>query len=41
MLLEAAGFTVKAVFGGFKGENFDLNHDRMLIFVQTLEREVE
>jgi len=41
MLLEAAGFTVKAVFGGFKGENFDLNHDRMLIFAQTLEREVE
>ncbi|MCE5252319.1 methyltransferase domain-containing protein [bacterium] len=39
MLLEAAGFRIKAVFGGFNGEQFDINHDRMLILAQTLEGE--
>lgn len=39
MLLEAAGFRIVSVFGGFDGENFDLNHDHMIILAQTLERE--
>lgn len=41
MLLEAAGFAVRAVFGGFGNESFDLDHDRMLILAQTLETEDE
>jgi len=41
MLLEAAGFIVRAVFGGFKSESFNLDHDRMLILAQTLETENE
>ena len=41
MLLEAAGFNVMAVFGGFNGEQFDWNHDRMLILSQVLEMEDE
>ncbi len=41
MLLEAAGFNVMAVFGGFHGEQFDWNHDRMLILSQVLEMEDE
>ncbi len=36
MLLEAAGFNIRDVFGGFNGEKFDLNHDRMLILSQVL-----
>lgn len=36
MLLEAAGFKVRAVFGGFDSEEFDWNHDRMLILSQVL-----
>jgi SAM-dependent methyltransferase len=39
MLLEAAGFSVRAVFGGFSGEEFDLYHDRMVILSQALPRE--
>lgn len=35
MLLEAAGFRVVSVFGGFSGEKFDLNHDRMLVLART------
>ena len=31
MLLEAAGLIVLDVFGGFGGEDFDINRDRMLI----------
>ena len=36
MLLEAAGFEVQAVFGGFSGETFDWSHDRMLILSQAI-----
>ncbi|MHB9031358.1 MAG: class I SAM-dependent methyltransferase [Candidatus Latescibacterota bacterium] len=39
MLLEAAGFMVRAVFGGFGGEDFELNRDRMVILSQALPRE--
>ena len=39
MLLEAAGFMVRAVFGGFGEENYDPEHDRMIILAQTLETE--
>jgi SAM-dependent methyltransferase len=39
MLLEAAGFMVKSVFGGFDGEEFDIHHDRMLILSQSLKME--
>lgn len=35
MLLEAAGFEVLDVFGGFEGEEFDLKHKRMLILSQV------
>ncbi|MFC1489835.1 class I SAM-dependent methyltransferase [Candidatus Latescibacterota bacterium] len=35
MLLEAAGLEVQAVFGGFSGEKYDWNHDRMLILSQA------
>ncbi len=35
MLLEAAGFMVRAVFGGFGGEPFDENHARMLVLSQS------
>ncbi len=41
MLLEASGLIVRAVFGGFGGENYDLNHDRMVILSQALRREEE
>ncbi len=41
MLLEAAGFRIVAVFGGFGGEAFELNRDRMLILSQSLELEDE
>ena len=41
MLLEAAGFRIVAVFGGFGGEDFELNRDRMLILSQSLELEDE
>lgn len=41
MLLEAAGFRVRAVFGGFRGEEFDLHRDRMIILSQALRREDE
>jgi len=41
MLLEAAGFAVKAAFGGFNGEEFDLHYDRMLILSQSLDLEEE
>jgi SAM-dependent methyltransferase len=41
VLLEAAGFSVRAVFGGFNGEEFDWDHDRMLILTQSTERENE
>jgi len=37
MLLEAAGFAVRAAFGGFGGETFDLNRSRMLILSQSVE----
>ncbi len=36
MLLEAAGFKVVAVFGGFGGETFDLSRDRMIILSQAV-----
>ena len=36
MLLEAAGFTILSVFGGFNGEDFDWFHDRMLILSQSI-----
>jgi len=39
MLLEAAGFRVVSVFGGFMGETFDLYHDRMLVLARTITRE--
>jgi len=39
MLLEAAGFFVIDVFGGFDCEEFDLNHDRMLILSQVIDME--
>jgi len=39
LLLEAAGFVVKAVFGGFSGEEFDMHHDRMLVLSQSLKTE--
>ena len=39
MLLEAAGFRVVSVFGGFSGETFDLNYDRMLVLARTVSRE--
>lgn len=39
MLLEAAGFAVRAVFGGFGGEEFDLSRDRMIILSQAVHRE--
>ena len=39
MLLEAAGFIIIDVFGGFGGEEFDLNHDRMLILSQVIDME--
>ena len=38
MLLEAAGMTVEAVYGGFEGEPYDLRHDRMLILARAMER---
>jgi SAM-dependent methyltransferase len=41
MLLEAAGFRVIAVFGGFGGEPYDPNRDRMLILSQSLMTEDE
>jgi SAM-dependent methyltransferase len=41
MLLSAAGFKIVAVFGGFCGETFDLNHDRMLILSRSPEMEDE
>lgn len=41
MLLEAAGFRVVAVFGGFGGEIFELNRDRMVILSQSLRTEDE
>jgi len=41
MLLEAAGLKVMAVFGGFDGEEFDWNHDRMLILSQVQKMEDE
>jgi SAM-dependent methyltransferase len=41
MLLEAAGFKVVAVFGGFGGEPFDTNRDRMLILSRSLRMEDE
>ena len=41
MLLEAAGFKVIAVFGGFGGEMFELNRDRMVILSQSLQMEDE
>ena len=39
MLLEAAGFIVIDVFGGFSGEEFDVHHDRMLILSQVIDME--
>jgi len=41
MLIESAGFNVRAVFGGFNIEQFDWNHDRILILSQVLEMEDE
>lgn len=41
MLLEAAGFCIRAVFGGFEGEEFDIHRDRMIILSQVLPREDE
>jgi SAM-dependent methyltransferase len=38
MLLEAAGMTVEAVYGGFEGEPYDVRHDRMLILARAMER---
>ena len=38
-LLEAAGMTIEAVFGGFEGEPYDLRHDRMLILARVMERQ--
>jgi SAM-dependent methyltransferase len=39
MMLEAAGFFVIDVFGGFNGEDFDWNHDRMLVLAQVQKTE--
>lgn len=39
MLLEAAGFAVVTVFGGFGGEPFGLSRDRMIILSQAVHRE--
>ncbi len=39
LLLEAAGFKVRAVFGGFGGEEFDLHSNHMLILSQAMRRE--
>ncbi len=39
MLLEAAGFIVIDVFGGFDGERFELNNNRMLILSQVIDME--
>ncbi|MFC1529001.1 class I SAM-dependent methyltransferase [Candidatus Latescibacterota bacterium] len=41
MLLEAAGFTIQSVFGGFKGEEFNWFHERMLILSQSIGMEDE
>ncbi len=41
MLLNAAGFMVRAVFGGFNAEDFDWDHDRMLIISQVDDKEDE
>jgi len=38
MLLEAAGFEIQDVFGGFNGEPFDRYHDRMLILARVAGR---
>jgi len=39
MLLEAAGFAVRAVFGGFGGETFDEHSSRMLVVAEALATE--
>lgn len=39
MLLEAAGFAVRAVFGGFGGETFDEHSSRMLVVAESLAME--
>lgn len=36
MLLEACGFDILAVYGGFHGEAFDLNASRMLILTRAV-----
>ena len=41
MLLEAAGFIVRAVFGGFEGEKFNWYSDRMLVLSQSNTVEAE
>jgi len=35
MLLEAAGLHVRAILGGFEGEEFDIDRDRMLVLSQA------
>lgn len=41
MLLEAAGFGVRAVFGGFGGEPYDENSVRMIVLAETPAEEAE
>jgi hypothetical protein len=41
MLLEAVRLRVIEVFGGFGGEMFELNRDRMVILSQSLQMEDE
>lgn len=36
LLLEAAGFRVIEIFGGFGGEEFDLSTDKMIVLAQAL-----
>ena len=37
MFLEAAGFEISGVFGGFNGEEFNLHSKRMLVLARTIE----